>query len=676
MSYLMRPRAHFKGVFTANVPTANNDKVSMALDEPNVQPWNPQNLTDAAFRAWMMQTRDITPPGGTSTTWLNSYFNYFGDCAMTFNSRDGSGTTTRSAMTSGIVPDGTIYQPGQDPFLSGYVELLGHPFFDKRSNALMVDLDPVGIYGTQIFSGQFRVVAGGGATPAVLLSGENPTRACLYDLYFDRNINPSELGPQMGAGVWQMAIATKDLTFGADVSNSPTLSALQAAAQAGLGLVVRYVTYFTLSGISEEELGNKFKESNYAANAASGRIVGTIGAWSSDDPLLSAPTGRVFLGTNRLARPVGARAFLPAGRDKVPTIAATAAPAAAAAVPTYVLGPIVAWVDTAHGNVVLDCGTTIPEDTGVRTPPAPGDLHKTDYGTLTLTITSGGQEQTVNQIPYAQYNRAAYELAGGIIEVPYSAAMAGALADPNGILKLYGTVNGTNQLLIDEIAFATIGTDDRCLYLQVNETVSYRVRPLWKGRPMPGQSVALTLSQYTYTAADVPNQLVNKQLVPLTAAEDYVVSLPANGTYVTDAQGCVTFSVRGLKPGAVMIRYQPSGDTFDPNPPGCLPPYGYFGFVSYNAFRVLPDDNFDAVPDAQITWDFVYQNVIRYFYLIYPAMFLHLPFQNEATAQQNAAMISQMVAKDSWNTTTYMPVSRDLSDGKRKLLQRWCALNE
>ena len=58
MSFLMRPRAHFKGVFTANVPTANNDKVSMTLDEASVKAWNPQNLTDEEYRLWMMQTRN------------------------------------------------------------------------------------------------------------------------------------------------------------------------------------------------------------------------------------------------------------------------------------------------------------------------------------------------------------------------------------------------------------------------------------------------------------------------------------------------------------------------------------------------------------------------------------------------------------------------------------------
>jgi hypothetical protein len=98
--------------------------------------------------------------------------------------------------------------------------------------------------------------------------------------------------------------------------------------------------------------------------------------------------------------------------------------------------------------------------------------------------------------------------------------------------------------------------------------------------------------------------------------------------------------------------------------------------VSYNIFRVLPDDNFDDVPDDQITWDFVYRNVIRYFYLIYPGMFARLAFQNEETAQQCAAIIKTLISADTWHSTSYMPVSRDLSDGKRNLLLRWCALNE
>jgi hypothetical protein len=57
-------------------------------------------------------------------------------------------------------------------------------------------------------------------------------------------------------------------------------------------------------------------------------------------------------------------------------------------------------------------------------------------------------------------------------------------------------------------------------------------------------------------------------------------------------------------------------------------------------------------------------------------MFQRMSFQNEAVAKQNASLIRQFVSQRALSSTVYMPVTRELSDGKRKLLQRWCALNE
>jgi hypothetical protein len=182
----------------------------------------------------------------------------------------------------------------------------------------------------------------------------------------------------------------------------------------------------------------------------------------------------------------------------------------------------------------------------------------------------------------------------------------------------------------DEISWAAMATDDRCLYLHVGESISYRMRPLWKGRPMPNQALQLRISQYTFTAQDPPNppsQLVIKTLVPVPSERLH-----------RDAAGqpIVCYGRRRIHhfhrywfvAGAAMLRYQAPGDNFNPNQDGSNA-YHYFGFVSYNIFRVLPNDNYDHVPDSQITWDFVYQNVIRYFYLIYPGMFARLAFQNE-----------------------------------------------
>jgi hypothetical protein len=674
----MRPRANFKGRFTVNVPTANNDKVSLTVDAANVQPWNPQNLTDEQFRESMMQSKTV---GGIE--WLNGYYNYFGDNGMRFDATDTSGNPIPSIMTSSTLPDGTSPTPSQDPFLTGQVELLGNQFFDKPGQAKMVDLDPVGIYGTQIFSGVFQVTVQTATGPLVMLSAENPTRAYIYDLYMDRNVAPAPPGPQMLAAIWQMALPVAGLTFNFGGQTSPTLSALQTAAQAGQGLVVRYVTYYSTDAFTEAALAEMYKKSGYQkpfANPSSGYIVGTIGAWAMNDPLSTGPSGRLFYGTYPLTRPTSSILFVPTYRDKVPS-APSAAGVAPPPPPPYFLGPIAASVDTANQNVMLDFVSTIPEVTGVSSPPAPGDLAKMNYGALTLTIKSGGQEQTINTIPYESYNRAAYELSGGIIEVAYPSSVANALADPNGTLCLYGVINGVQTLLAGEIAYAAVSTEDRCIYLTANETVTYQMRPLWKGQPMPNQAIQLTISQWQFsTAGTNPAGLVNKQLVPVPGGQE-IVSLPASQSYTTDANGFVTFTIKGLEPGAAMIRYQAPGDNFNinqgasPGAPGA-PKNFYFGLVSYNMFRVLPDDNFDNIPDSQITWDFVYQNVIRYFYLIYPAMFVRMAFQDEAIAKQNASNIRQFIDESLWSSTSYMPVSRDLSDGKRNLLQRWCTMNE
>jgi hypothetical protein len=673
----MRPRAHFKGRFTVNPPTANNDKVSLTIDEPNVQPYNPQNLTDDEFRVWMMQTKTVGD-NDNKTVWLNGYYNYFGDHGMRFSASDASGNKIPSVMTSSTLPDGTVCTPEQDPFLTGQVELLGHPFFDKPGQAKMVDLDPIGIYGTQVFSGLFQVVVKpADGPPLVMLSATNPARAYIYDLYTDRNIAVPP-GPSMLAAIWQMALPLEGLKFNFGGKQSPTLSALQAAAQSGEGLVVEYVTYYSTDAYTEKTLGEKYEASGYKdpiINESSGFMVGTIGAWSNDDPLSTGPSGRLFYGTYPLQRPKheGPVPFVQTYREKA------AIPKAAPPIPPYFLGPIAAWIDMTNNNVVLDFSSTIPEVSGVSLTPSPNDLKKKDFGDLTLTIRNGEQEQTVGTISYDRYNRDAYEFSGGIIEVPFTSNLAAPLSDANGILRLYGSINDTQTHLSDEIAWAAVSTEDRCLYLHVNEAVNYSIRPLWKGRPMPNQDIPLTITQWKFTTDHTdPKSTVNKRLVQIGDGA-YVLDQPANQTYTTDADGYISLSTKGLQPGAAMIRYQAPGDNFNVNqsgPPPSAPQNFYFGLVSYNIFRVLPDDNFDDIPNEQVTWEFVYNNVIRYFYLIYPAMFVRLAFQNEDIARQNASIIRQFIDESTWDSTSYMPVSRDLSDGKRRLLARWCTLNE
>jgi hypothetical protein len=111
------------------------------------------------------------------------------------------------------------------------------------------------------------------------------------------------------------------------------------------------------------------------------------------------------------------------------------------------------------------------------------------------------------------------------------------------------------------------------------------------------------------------------------------------------------------------------------NPPpadlnGFAPAWADLYFVHV---RVLPSDaQLDAIPDSQLTWATVYDNVLRYFYKMYPVMDAHLPLDNETACRRAAQMLLLLTDASNWTSTLYMPITRELSDGKRRLLQRWC----
>jgi hypothetical protein len=41
-----------------------------------------------------------------------------------------------------------------------------------------------------------------------------------------------------------------------------------------------------------------------------------------------------------------------------------------------------------------------------------------------------------------------------------------------------------------------------------------------------------------------------------------------------------------------------------------------------------------------------------------------------------ASQILMLTSADLWSSTLYMPITRDLSGGKRELLNRWCNLQQ
>ena len=147
------------------------------------------------------------------------------------------------------------------------------------------------------------------------------------------------------------------------------------------------------------------------------------------------------------------------------------------------------------------------------------------------------------------------------------------------------------------------------------------------------------------------------------AVPQAVIDVPAGQS------GPVAFTVTGFSPGSAFLAF-----TTDGNPPA--PPSTDFRAISDTAFytgvRVMPADDYTGVPRAtRLTWDFLYAEIFRYYYLLFPAMSELIPMNNEGAMRAAAAMLVKLTDPAHWISTKYMPPTRDLSTGKRKLLVEW-----
>ena len=103
-------------------------------------------------------------------------------------------------------------------------------------------------------------------------------------------------------------------------------------------------------------------------------------------------------------------------------------------------------------------------------------------------------------------------------------------------------------------------------------------------------------------------------------------------------------------------------------------------FEFFGNYRVLPFDDYSDVPDEQVTWQFVYNEVFSYYAIMYPVMSLIIPWGPSDTPHdpdrvvQFASLIRQAVDESRVGTALAMPITRELSAGKRALVQRWCDL--
>ena len=79
--------------------------------------------------------------------------------------------------------------------------------------------------------------------------------------------------------------------------------------------------------------------------------------------------------------------------------------------------------------------------------------------------------------------------------------------------------------------------------------------------------------------------------------------------------------------------------------------------------RVLPYDDYTHVTPERLTWDFVYAEIFRYYYLILPVMSEYLDLRDPTIWQTPTAAhyVMRMTDPKLWGYYNYMPRMRDLS---------------
>jgi hypothetical protein len=587
MSHLSLPRVHFRGEFETNVDTANNDAVADFVDVARVT-IDTRGMPDDEFRRWLEEYQEATPD---KIEGIRAGWNYYGgnDCRF-----------RRVTVTRVELPDSTIADSAGDPLIGATLLL---------SQAVMVDLDPEGILGTQIFCDQLQVKAPDGDD----VFWEGPTtRFYSRWLSFRRNLR---VGGFTGASaVWQAALRGDELSFGA--ASSPASRALRAASENGEGLAVRFCTYLLAPGIEARDLAERFKNGQKVANPARGLVVGTIGP----------------LHANELTSVVLGRPMHPAGRlidDHI----------------DFQLGPAVARVDRERRVISLDLITAFPERD--RT------LEKVNVGPVSLRVRhlENGREETIALGPVA-YDRAAYEATAGVVDVPYH---------PDAEPRLEGgqllLVHDHSDAVLLSEGESMVETDDRAVYLQEGETRRIVLRAVERGHP-PGTGFRVRIEEYVTTGI---KGLPDTPAVPATR----IVDIPEETSVGRDGTGSVT--LMGRRPGTCVIRFVPM-DT----PPARFEPMTDF----FTNVRVLPADDYDHIPDEQLSYDFIYQQVLRYYHIIYPAMSRRINWGDQERVRENVDQILERISKRGWHSSGYMPRTRELSDGKRNLLERWCRLQQ
>lgn len=666
MSIFDYPRIHVFGTQYVNAGTANNDsigpgdEISVTSNSELVQP-EFNGMDPETFRSWLI--------GLDEQQLLRCQWNYYGDMSMHFTD-----VRVRSVQHE---PGVVVTDPDTDPLIGAQIAL---------DRAIVCDNNPEGFNTTQIFADSLTIrsrsdrPAFGGTGTFV---SRQPTRALTRGLNWSRNVsfhgvlgNATSGGAAGASAGFQCSIEILDDDLvnvpdtGVDqfehhlvpAADSPTVERLvtmlrdRSGHRPIRGLTFRYNLHLAYPVHSDPSLAEQFAAGLRTENPAVGVVTGTIAPWYVAEPE-SGTMGRQLNPTKPYPNAY-------ASRD-------------------YYLAPAVASVDASSKTLSIDLSNTLPADgpdgeaydlggisVGHRPPTAPAADPDTNtapieaIGTIDPNRDVARDRSYLYDIDYAhlpaeQQSR----LENGDTELVLDTGLAGVLLfEPEHHVLLVSECNYLDQ------PPAGVGWSDVIPGLRSPETPT----PLqgrspiviWRrGTPVTGP-LAMTVEQWRMTPSGDPDKYGFYQFPVRLDTTEMAVT-------VNDGWGNVDL-VPVPGPGLRLFRFVPTTLWPQERPPDV------FAWLicaeSYATMRVLPYNDYSEILERGVTWDDVYEQVFRYYDLILPAMNERLPMDDASVWESptSARYLKRVIDPALFESTTYMPRTRDLSGPRRDLLLAFC----
>ena len=708
MSVLSFPRIYFKGYIGWDPCTFNNNDFMPTYDAANAAlNWSfldkqgqvppgitPGNFT-TTFRPWAIALQNPNSSGPL----IPAEWNMFGTHAVSFVQYNQYTTKVIGGETEYGVPI-----TSGDGLIGGPVSING----DGGSGpGVLVDVNPVSFWSSQVYFDQLSFGSGN-----CIISGTPAVRIHSRWLDLSRIYTQDHVLSQPAAGVgccFQAGIPYDQITWPNASCNSGLAAKLkQAASQSpAQGIMVRFTAYVNVyfkNGILNnntaqaprdytelaellaqawEAWNNNGDTSLFFSQPCYSHIVGVVGVWNEGE-LATAPGGRYLSALNAVSPPAVTAAqpsaspqpYSPTHQVRLAEVTGTAPP------PATFLGPLVAEVDYQAKLISLDLNSTMPENGIPGT--WPSDLSKTNFGPLVLGVVgSNGAFTAITKIDYTQYSQLPYEAKAGIIDIPFPDSGTGTLLQ-NGLIAIQ--VQG--QIALQEQSF-TAQTDTRGIYLDEGGETEFNITVRAQGGVKPGINVLI--AKYDQGSLSlIPSS--QPQLVNFTSGNQQTITSNGITTEVTivtaDDTGIATAGIAAQSPGFPVLAFFPYTGTTLPQPPATLlpasPALPIITYAYYTTVRVLPFDNqvpqqfcdlWNSTTNSTQAWNFVYNQILYVYDMLFSVMLKYVNLGSQSSVDNSLCNIWTLIeAEAAQSSTRAMPITRDLSAGKRLTLQLYIYL--